>query len=80
MSVLGSFFSLGASELLGSDNQLVKLNELMNWSRFRCHLHGIHLNDSHPRGGQKGHDTLQLLKATWLASIEESFPSKQRWI
>ena len=33
MSVLESFFSLGASELLGSDNQLVKLNELMNWSR-----------------------------------------------
>jgi IS5 family transposase len=66
MSVLESFFSLGASELLGSDNQLVKLNELLNWSRFRRHLHGIHLNDSNPRGGQKGHDTLKMLKATLL--------------
>jgi hypothetical protein len=40
-----SFFMLGAQEQIGQNNQLIKLNQLIGWSKLRRYLKGLHKNE-----------------------------------
>ena len=58
-----SFFDLGFSEHLGDDNQLLKLDRLINWSNFSKIL-----GDVHSVTGPNGYDSTQMFKCLLLAS------------
>lgn len=63
---MATFFTLGAEALIGQDNQLLKLNRLIQWHRIEKHLVGIHKNDISSDGGPVGYNKLALLKAILL--------------
>ena len=46
-----SFFMLGASERIGKENRLLKLNELLDWEGIRKYLKGFHPSEGSPLGG-----------------------------
>lgn len=58
---MGSFFELGVREHLGSENQLVKLGKLINWSKLLPLLGNVHKED-----GPRGYDPLKMFKAVLL--------------
>ncbi len=60
---MSSFFEIGISEHLGSDNQIMKIDKLLNWRDFRPILSDVHSKD-----GPIGYDTLQMFKCLILAS------------
>ena len=61
-----SFFTFGAMHRIGSDNQLVKLGQLINWAPLADLLQNIHKNDVHPQGGPKGYNHVSMFKAVLL--------------
>jgi IS5 family transposase len=63
---MATFFTLGAEALIGQDNQLVKLNRLIQWPRIEKYLVGVNKNDIDPAGGPTGYNKLALLKAILL--------------
>ncbi len=63
---MATFFTLGAEALIGQDNQLVKLNRMIEWHRIEKHLVGINKNDLNSEGGPIGYNKLSLLKAILL--------------
>jgi hypothetical protein len=42
-----SFFTLGASERIGKENRLLKLNELLDWEGIRKYLMGFHPSEGY---------------------------------
>lgn len=61
-----SFFMLGADKKLKKNNKLVKLNLLMDWTKIKKHLKGIHKNDINSKGGPRAYDSLKMFKAILL--------------
>jgi IS5 family transposase len=58
---MSSFLEIGISEHLGKENQLVKLNKLLNWKIFTNHLKNVH-----KEAGPTGYDPLKMFKALLL--------------
>ncbi|KPJ67134.1 MAG: hypothetical protein AMJ43_05635 [Coxiella sp. DG_40] len=63
---MASFFSLGAEERLGGNNQLLKLRDLIDWGALRPYLKGLCKNEEDSQGGQKAYDPIKMLKALLL--------------
>ena len=63
---MASFFSLGAEDRLGKNNQLLKLKDLINWEALRPSLKGLHKNETNSQGGQKAYDAVKMFKALLL--------------
>jgi transposase, IS5 family len=63
---MATFFEIGLESQLGNENQLVKINKLINWERFRGYLKKIHKNEDHDLGGPIGYDPLKMFKAILL--------------
>lgn len=61
-----SFFTFGALNRLGSENQLLKLNKLIDWSKISTLLRGIHKNETNSQGGPKAYNNLSMFKAILL--------------
>lgn len=61
-----SFFMLGVEQRLGKDNKLLKLNNLIDWSKLEKYLRGIHKNDINSQGGPKSYDNIKMFKAILL--------------
>lgn len=61
-----SFFLLGAEEKLGSDDPLLKLGKIIDWSSFRPLLKDLYKRDSHCLGGRDYYDPIKLLKCLVL--------------
>ena len=58
---MGSFFELGERDHLGSENQLVKIGKLINWSKLLPVLGNVHTED-----GPRGYDPLKMFNAVLL--------------
>jgi transposase, IS5 family len=54
---MSSFFDIGISSHLRSDNQLIKLDKMLTWDRFRLHLRSVHGVE-----GPTGYDVLKMFK------------------
>jgi IS5 family transposase len=65
MVIKASFLELTAEVLVGKDNPLLQLNDLIKWERFRKYLKGLHRNELHGEGGQP-YDVIQMFKALLL--------------
>ncbi len=65
MVVKAGFLELTAEVLVGKDNPLLQLNELIEWERFRKYLKGLYRNEAHGEGGQP-YDVIQMFKALLL--------------
>lgn len=63
---MDSFFLSDAKIRLGEDNQLLKLDKLIDWQSLRKHLKGFHKNEVNPKGEQAGYDLLKMFKAILL--------------
>lgn len=63
---MATFFELGLESQLGNKNQLVKINKMIKWERFRGYLKKIHKNEEHNMGGPIGYDALKMFKAILL--------------
>jgi hypothetical protein len=61
-----SFFAFGALNRIGTNNQLFKLNQLIDWSRISSKLQGIHKNETNSLGGPKAYNNLSMFKAILL--------------
>ena len=62
---MATLFELTAEVLVGKDNQLVQLNELIDWNVFRRWLKGLHRNEIHGEGN-KPYDSIAMLKEVLL--------------
>lgn len=60
---MSSFFDLGLDSHLGGDNQLLKLERLLDWSLFSPILWDVHSVD-----GPTGYDPVQMFKCLLLAA------------
>lgn len=60
---MSSFFDIGLSEHLGSKNQLLKLEKLLDWSQFSSLLRDVHKPD-----GPIGYNPVMMFKCLILAS------------
>lgn len=60
-----NLYMLGVEDKL-QDNRLIKLGKMIDWSRFRVMLRGIHKNDVNPKGGPKSYDPLRMLRVLIL--------------
>lgn len=60
---MNSFFDIGLSDHLGNNNQLSKLDTLLDWSLFSPILSDVHSLD-----GPTGYDPLKMFKCLLLAS------------
>ena len=62
-----TFFSLGAAKRLGDDNQLIKLNKLINWKRIDYKVRKINKNQINGKtAGAIPYDPLSMFKAIIL--------------
>lgn len=61
-----SFFMLGADKKLKKDNKLIKLSQLIDWTKVKKHLKQVHKNDINSKGGPKAYDNLKMFKAILL--------------
>ena len=61
-----SFLSFEAKKRLGKSNNLVKLNQLLNWTQLGAKLKNIHAYDKNKKGGQKPYNSLKMFKAIIL--------------
>ncbi len=61
-----SFFVFGARQRLNNENQLLKLDQLIDWRSISALLTRVHKNDVDPLGGQKGYNNLSMFKAVLL--------------
>ena len=61
-----SFFTFGALHRIGSENQLLKLSKLIDWSQISPLLRGIHKNEINSQGGPKAYHHLSMFKAILL--------------
>ena len=61
-----SFFTLGAINRVGIENQLVKLNTLIDWSLIAPILKGLFKYEINGKGGQKPYNSLCMFKAILL--------------
>lgn len=61
-----SFFLLGAEEKLGSEDPLLKLGKIIDWSSFRRLLKGLYKRENHCLGGRDYYDPIKLLKCLIL--------------
>jgi IS5 family transposase len=57
-----SFFELGVKEHLGLDNQLVKLEKIINWNNLLVQLDNVHKEE-----GSKGYNSLKIFRAILLS-------------
>ncbi len=57
---------LGAQERIGQNNQLIKLNQLIDWSKLRRHLKGLHKNEENFQGGPEAYDPVMMFKLVLL--------------
>jgi len=60
---MSSFFDIGLVDHIGQDNQILKLEKLLDWSKFSKYLKNVHSKD-----GPTGYDTLQMFKCLLLQS------------
>jgi transposase, IS5 family len=60
---MNSFFDIGLSDHLGSNNQLLKLDKLLDWNKFSSILSDVHSLD-----GPTGYPVLKMFKCLLLAS------------
>jgi len=60
---MSSFFDIGLVEHIGQDNQILKLEKLLDWSKFSKNPKDVHSKD-----GPTGYDTLQMSKCLLLQS------------
>ena len=60
-----NLFMLGVEDKL-NDNRIIRLGKMIDWSKFRKMLTGVHKNDVDPRGGQKSYDHLKMLRVLIL--------------
>ena len=70
---MSSFFELGVKEHLGTENQLIKLSKIINWSKLLPQLDNVHKED-----GPRGYDPLKMFKAVLLGQpgFRAKFKSK----
>ena len=61
-----SFFVCGAMRRIGEENQLLRLDKLINWGAIDTLLTHIHKNDVDSRGGPIGYNHLSMFKAILL--------------
>lgn len=61
-----SFLSFEAKKRLGKSNNLVKLNQLLNWTQLGAKLKNLHAYDTNKKGGQKPYNSLKMFKAILL--------------
>jgi transposase, IS5 family len=60
-----NLYMLGVEDKL-NNNRLIRLGKMIDWSKFRKMLTGIHKNDVDPKGGQKSYDHLKMLRVLIL--------------
>jgi len=60
------FFTLGVMERVKQDNQLVRLDKLIDWKPIEGLLKGVHVNEVNPKGGPKAYNNLSMFKAILL--------------
>jgi IS5 family transposase len=60
-----NLFMLGVEDKL-NDNRIIRLGKMIDWSKFRKMLTGVHKNDVDPKGGQKSYDHLKMLRVLIL--------------
>jgi IS5 family transposase len=63
---MASFFDIDMESHLGDDNQLIKLNKLIDWSKFSKHLENIH-QKTERADGPKGYNPLKMFKCLLLS-------------
>lgn len=61
-----SFFTYGAEDRLGKENQLLKLCKLADWRSIRIALKGLRRYEEEDNCGARGYDGLNMFKATLL--------------
>jgi IS5 family transposase len=63
---MASFFAFTAESRVGNKNVLVRLNNIIDWEKFKSCLKGIHKNDIYSKGGPKCYDHVKMFKALLL--------------
>lgn len=61
-----TFFEVAAQRKIKSSNQLIKLNQLIDWKKVRGRLKGFHKLEERDQGGQRPYDSLKMFKALLL--------------
>jgi IS5 family transposase len=63
---MASFSSFAVKHRLQENSKLLKLDKLIDWSRFESLLRGIHKNDIDSKGGRRCYDKICMLKLVLL--------------
>ena len=61
-----TFFEVAAQRKIKSSNQLIKLNQLIDWKRVRGRLKGLYKMEERDQGGQRPYDPLKMFKTLLL--------------